>query len=185
MRTRLVSASASAVTAALVSLLVLVGCAPLGTSSGADALAHLSTAVDASVAKFDAEGGTETIIAGDYRTVMIYDPSAPAGQRSATANLNDNSLPIFTSEDAISIRALSAILLEPAVIGAEFSEVAGRFTIVGDQFVIEVIVEEGLVVQSAVAGVAFGSEEPQSVVTAYGLSDDIKKLFATAVFPTQ
>ena len=175
----------SAVAAVFVSLLVLTGCAPRGTSSGADALARLTTAVDASVVKFNTEGGTETVIAGEYRTVMIYDPSAPAGQRSATANLNDYSLPIFTSEDAISIRALAAILQEPAVIAAEFSEVAGRFQLVGDGFVIEVIVEDGLVMQSAVAGVAFGSEEPQSVVTAYGLSDDIKKLFATAVFPTQ
>jgi hypothetical protein len=76
-------------------------------------------------------------------------------------------------------------LKEPAVLAAEFSEVAGRFRIVGEGFVIEVIVEDGLVRQSAVAGLAFGSEEPQSVVTAYGLTDDIKKLFATAVFPTQ
>lgn len=175
----------AAVVAAFVSLLVLAGCAPLGTSSGADAIAHLTTAVDASVVKFDSEGGTETVIAGEYRTVMIYDPSAPQGQRSATANLNDYSLPLFTSEDAISIRALSAILKEPAVLVAEFSEVAGRFRIVGEEFIIEVIVEDGLVRQSAVAGRAFGSEEPQSVVTAYGLTDDIKKLFATAVFPTQ
>jgi hypothetical protein len=181
MRNRLMSA----VAAVFVSLLVLTGCAPLGTASGADALAHLTTAVDASVVKFNTEGGTETIIAPEYRTVMIYDPSAPEGQRSATANLSDYSLPLFTSEDAISIRALSAILKEPAVLAAEFSEVAGRFRIVGDGFVIEVIVEDGLVRQSAVAGVAFGSEEPQSVVTAYGLTDDIKKLFATAVFPTQ
>lgn len=175
----------SAVAAVFFSLLVLTGCAPLGTSSGADALAKLTSAVDASVSKFDTEGGTETVIAGEYRTVMIFDPGAPAGQRSATANLNDNSLPVFTSEEAISIRALSAILLEPAVQSAEFSEVAGRYTIVGNQFVIEVIVEDGLVTQSAVAGDAFGSSEPQSVVTSYGLSDDIKKLFATAVFPTQ
>ena len=181
MRIRLVSA----VSAAFVALLVLSGCSPLGTSSGADALAHLTTAVDASVVKFDNEGGTETIIAGDYRTVMIFDPSAPAGQRAATANLNDNTLPLFTSEEAISIRALAAILQEPAVLASEFSEVAGRYRIVGEQFVIEVIVENGLVTQSAVVGAAFGSEEPQSVVTAYGLTDDIKKLFATAVFPTQ
>ena len=176
---------ASALAATFVALLVLTGCSPLGTASGADALAHLTTAVDASVVKFDNEGGTETIIANDYRTVMIFDPDAPAGQRAATANLDDYSLPLFTSEEAISIRALAAILQEPAVLAAEFSEVAGRYRIVGDQFVIEVIVENGLVTQSAVVGSAFGSDKPQSVVTTYGLTDEIRKLFATAVFPTQ
>ena len=67
--------------------------------------------------------------------------------------------------------------------GASFTEKANRFRIAGDQFVIEVIVENGLVTQSAVVGAAFGSTDPQSVVTSYGLSDDVKKLFATAEYP--
>lgn len=173
----------SAVSAVFVSLLVLTGCSPLGTSTGADALAHLNTAVDASVAKFDAEGGTETVTVGDYQNLLMYNPEAPAGQRVATANLKDNSLPLFTSDEAISLHALAAILQDPKVVGANFSEKAGRYRITGDQFVIEVIVENGLVTQSAVVGAAFGTKDPQSVVTGYGLTDQVKQLFATAVYP--
>lgn len=174
---------ASGLAAASLVVLALVGCSPLGTASGADALAHLTTVVDASVAKFDNEGGTETVSFGEYHNLLIFDPSAPDGERVATANLTDNSLPLFTSEEAISIHALAAILQNPLVTGAEFSEKGNRFRIVGDKFVIEVVVENGLVTQSAVVGAAFGSDTPQSVVTAYGLSDDVKKLFATATYP--
>lgn len=169
---------------ATAALVALVGCSPLGTSSGADALAHLTTAVDASVSKFDSEGGTETVTYGEYRNLLIFDPDAPAGERVATANLNDDSVPLFTSEEAISIHALASILQNPLVTGAEFTERANRFRIVGDTFVIEVIVENGLVTQSAVVGSAFGSDMPQSVETSYGLSDDVTKLFATAEYPT-
>lgn len=175
---------ATSVTVAALAVLSLVGCSPLGTASGADALAHLTTVVDASVSKFDNEGGTETVSFGEYHNLLIFDPNAPAGERVATANLNDNSVPLFTSEEAISIHALASILQNPLVAGAEFSEKGNRFRIVGDKFVIEVVVENGLVTQSAVVGAAFGSDTPQSVVTAYGLSDDVKKLFATATYPT-
>ena len=179
MRIRLLGA----LSALLVSLLALTACSPLGTSSGADALAHLTTAVDASVAKFDSEGGTETVSMGDYRNLLIYNPDAPEGERVVTANLTDDSVPLFTNEEAISIHALAAIIQDPRVQGASFTEKANRFRIAGDQFVIEVIVENGLVTQSAVVGAAFGSTDPQSVVTSYGLSDDVKKLFATAEYP--
>jgi|GEM_PF-2965999 len=178
---------ASVVTVILVATLTVVGltaCSPLGTSSGADALAHLTAAVDDSVAKFDNEGGTETVTFGDYHNLLIFDPAAPAGERVATAKLTDNSLPLFTSEDAISIHALASILQNPIVTGAQFSEKGNRFRIVGDKFVIEVVVDNGLVTQSAVVGAAFGSDTPQSVVTAYGLSEDVKKLFGTAVYPS-
>lgn len=182
MRLRPTSAVSVAV-AVIVAVLGLTACSPLGTSSGADALTHLTKAVDDSVAKFDNEGGTETVSFGQYHNLLVFNPSAPAGERVATANLNDNSVPLFTSEDAISIHALASILQNPLVGGAEFSEKGNRFRIVGDKFVIEVVIENGLVTQSAVVGAAFGSDTPQSVVTAYGLSDDVKKLFATATYP--
>lgn len=174
----------SGLVAAVLVMMSLAGCSPLGTASGADALTHLSTAVDASVSKFNNEGGTETVTYGDYHNLLIFDPYAPAGERVATANLADNSVPLFTSEEAISIHALASILQNPLVTGAEFSEKGNRFRIVGDKFVIEVVVENGLVTQSAVVGAAFGSDKPQSVVTAYGLSDDVKKLFATSTYPS-
>lgn len=169
--------------ATFVSVMTLTACSPLGTASGTDAFDHLNTAVDASVAKFNNEGGTETVTFGEYQNLLIFDPSAPAGERVATANLKDDSVPLFTNEDAISINALAAILQEPAVRGADFSEKANRFRIVSDTFVIQIIVENGLVTQSAVVGSAFGTTEPQSVVTTYGLSDEVKKLFATAEYP--
>jgi hypothetical protein len=174
----------SSLAAAVLVVMSLAACSPLGTASGADALAHLSTAVDSSVSKFDSEGGTETVTYGDYHNVLIYDPSAPAGERVATANLVDDSVPLFTNEDAISIHALASILQNPLVTGADFSEKGNRFRIVGDKFVIEVVVENGLVTQSAVVGAAFGSDKPQSVVFAYGLTDDVKKLFATSTYPS-
>jgi hypothetical protein len=183
MRLRPASAVSLAV-AVIVAVLGLTACSPLGTSSGADALTHLTTAVDDSVAKFDNEGGTETVTYGDYHNLLIFDPAAPAGERVATAKLTDNSLPLFTSEEAISIHALASILQNPLVGGAEFSEKGNRFRIVGDKFVIEVVVDNGLVTQSAVVGAAFGTDVPQSVVTTYGLSDDVKKLFATSTHPS-
>jgi hypothetical protein len=174
----------SGLAAAVIVVMSLAGCSPLGTASGADALSHLATAVDASVSKFNSEGGTETVTFGDYHNLLIFDPYAPAGERVATANLIDNSVPLFTSEEAISIHALASILQNPLVAGAEFSEKGNRFRIVGDKFVIEVVVENGLVTQSAVVGAAFGSDKPQSVVFSYGLSDDVKKLFATSTYPS-
>jgi len=170
--------------AAVLVVMSLAGCSPLGTASGADALAHLSTAVDASVSKFNSEGGTETVTYGEYHNLLIFDPSAPDGERVATANLVDDSIPLFTSEEAISIHALASILQNPLVGGAEFSEKGNRFRVVGDKFVIEIIVENGLVTQSAVIGAAFGTDVPQSVVTTYGLSGDVKKLFATSTYPS-
>lgn len=180
MRSRIVAGFA----AATLVVLALTGCSPLGTASGADALAHLSTAVDASVSKFNSEGGTETVSFGEYHNLLIFDPYAPAGERVATANLVDDSVPLFTSEEAISIHALASILQNPLVESAEFSEKGNRFRVVGDKFVIEVIVENGLVTQSAVVGAAFGTDVPQSVVTTYGLSEDVKTLFATAEYQT-
>lgn len=154
------------------------------TLRGGAAEDALTTVVNNSVEKFDAEGGTETLSIGSTEYILIYDPSAPEGKRLVTANLADESVPTFDDEASISIRALQSLLGSETLTDADFRLSDNVFTIEGEDFSIEVRTANDLVTTSIVSGQKTGSAVPQIVVSTYGLSEEALKLFATAVEPS-
>lgn len=140
--------------------------------------------VEKSVKKFDTEGGTETLSVGDKEFVLIFDPSAPEGKQVVTTNLADKTTPTFDDAQSISIIALQKLLGSDTFTDAEFNLSDNIFTITGNDFTIELRTENDLVFTSIISGKATGINVPQIVVNSYGLSEEAKKLFASAVEPT-
>lgn len=139
--------------------------------------------VEKSVKTFATEGGTETLSVADKEFVLIYDPKAPEGKQVVTSNLADKSTPTFDDAKSISINALQKLLTSDTFADAEFTLTDNRFKITGTDFTIELHTKDDLVMTSVISGKATGINVPQIVVTAYGISDEAKKLFDSAVEP--
>jgi hypothetical protein len=139
--------------------------------------------VENSVKTFEKEGGTETLSVANKEFVLIYDPAAPEGKQVVTADLADKTTPTFDDPKSISIRALQKLLASKTFEEAEFTLSDNIFKITGDNFTIELHTKNDLVMTSVIAGQATGVNVPQIVVSAYGLSDEAKKLFNSAVEP--
>lgn len=140
--------------------------------------------VEKSVKTFEEKGGTETLSVADKEFVLIYDPQAPEGKQVVTANLADKSTPTFDDAKSISIKALQKLLNSESFADAEFTLTDNRFKITGTDFTIELHTKDDLVITSVISGKATGINVPQIVVSSYGLSEEAKKLFDSAVEPT-
>ncbi len=154
--------------------------------SGQGAQDALATVVSNSVKEFDKAGGSETLVVGKTQYVVIYDPSAPEGEQVVSANLTDNSAPTLEDPSAISIHALSELVGSSKVKEAEVSLTKNVFTIQGSDFLVELFVTDDLIYKSNIWSTAAGTQDPQVVVTTYGLDKATKELFdsATAKQPT-
>lgn len=139
--------------------------------------------VEKSVKTFEEEGGTETLSVADKEFVLIYDPQAPEGKQVVTSNLADKSTPTFDDAKSISIKALQKLLNSESFADAEFTLTDNRFKITGTDFTIELHTKDDLVMTSVISGKATGINVPQIVVSSYGLSEEAKKLFESAVEP--
>lgn len=139
--------------------------------------------VEKSVKTFEEKGGTETLSVADKEFVLIYDPQAPEGKQVVTSNLADKSTPTFDDAKSISIKALQKLLNSESFADAEFTLTDNRFKITGTDFTIELHTKDDLVVTSVISGKATGINVPQIVVSSYGLSEEAKKLFDSAVEP--
>lgn len=134
-----------------------------------------------SVAEFEAKGGTETLSVSDKEFVLIYDPQAPKGKQVVTSNLADKTTPTFDDAKSISIIALQKLLGSDTLKDAEFKLSDNIFKIVGNNFTIELHTQNDLVMTSVISGQATGINVPQIVVSSYGLSEEAKKLFDSAI----
>ncbi len=157
------------------------------TISGQAAQEALNIVVDKSVAEFDKAGGSETLAVGQTTYVVIYDPAAPEGKQVVSANLTDKSAATFDKPEAVSMHALSDLVKSSKVKEADVSLAKNVFTIQGKDFLVEIFVTNDLVYKSNIWSTASGSQDPQVIVTTYGLSEETQKLFdsATETAPAQ
>lgn len=148
--------------------------------SGQGAQDALNTVVSNSVKEFDKAGGSETLVVGKTQYVVIYDPTAPEGKQVVSANLTDNSAPTIEDSAAVSIHALADLVKSSKVKDADVTLTKNVFTIQGSDFLVELFVTNDLVYKSNIWSTAAGTQDPQVVVTTYGLDKATKELFESA-----
>ena len=149
--------------------------------SGQAAQEALNTVVKNSVKKMTTEGGAETLAVGQTTYAIIYDPTAPEGKQVVTANLTDESPATFDSLETVSLLALERLLTTPLLEDAEVTLTKNIFTIQGKDFLVEIFVTDDLVYKSNIWSSTSGSQDPQIVVIKYGISDESRTLFNSAV----
>jgi hypothetical protein len=165
--------------AAVLVTMVLTACSPTSnkTLSGAAARDALATVVAASMTKFQAEGGTDSISAGTNQLVLAYDPAAPEGRHVVTSNVSNLSAAAFDTKATLSLTNLQKTLETDQIKSAEIKLSANIFKITGSNFTLDVYTKDDLVASTVTSPA--GSPTLIVVVT-YGLSDEARKLFATA-----
>lgn len=151
--------------------------------SGQAAQDALNVVVKNSVDTMTAEGGSETLAVGQTQYSIIYDPKAPENKQVVTANLTDNTPATFDSLETVSILALERLLSTELLKEAEVTLTKNVFTIQGKDFLVEIFVTDELVYKSNIWSSTSGSKEPQVVVITYGISEESRALFNSAVEP--
>ena len=172
-----------AIALALVASLTVTACSATDNRnlSGQAAQDALDIVVKNSVKKMTTEGGSETLAVGQTTYAIIYDPQAPEGKQVVTANLTDNSPATFDSLETVSLLELERLLTTPLLEDAEVSLTKNVFTIQGKDFLVEIFVTDDLVYKSNIWSSTSGSKDPQVVVIKYGISEESRTLFNTAV----
>lgn len=166
--------------AAVLLVVALAGCSASdsGALTGQAARDQLTIILDASIDAFESGGGSETTLAGDQQRAVIYDPTAPAGQRVVAVDLADSDSPGFADESILALPSMKGMAATADFLAADASQDGDTFRITGEAYELDVRVNDGLVAQIDLT--APGGSSAQSILITYGVGAEARRLFDAA-----
>jgi len=166
--------------AAVLLVVALAGCSASdsGALTGQAARDQLTIILDASIDAFDRGGGSETTLAGDQQRAVIYDPTAPAGQRVVAVDLADPDSPAFADESILALPSMKGMTATADFRAADARLEGDTFHIEGDAYGLDVRVKDDRVAQIDLT--AAGGSAAQSILVTYGIGEEARGLFDSA-----